>query len=279
MLADYLPYLVAVIGICLALYAWQRSVRLARSARKEGERLGGSSNNLPDQSHRRTLEPASGQIFFKRDVSRRQLRWIIFAVASMLVLIASFYFDDSVARLVKDQTGPRLRAAGRFVSHYGDWPEHAALGGILWLVAYMRKSRRWQRVVLMMILASVLGGLSADVVRAATGRPRPSTHLADGWYGPHLDYKYNAFPSGHAAASTAFFGVLLFVEWPIGAIALIFPFGVGIARLVVNAHHFSDIIGSAIVGVVAAYAATRILRPRSPQAMNDCAGLPSPSSK
>lgn len=200
----------------------------------------------------------------KQARTRATLRWVIMAIVAALLLIGSFYFDDSVVRLVNEHPNARLKAAGGFVSHYGDWPEHAGLGVALWLLAWLLKSRRWQRIVLMMILASVLGGLTADVVRGATGRPRPSTHVPDGWYGLHLDYKYNAFPSGHTAASTAFFGVLLFVEWPIGALVLIFPIAVGIARLVVNAHHFSDIIGSAIIGVVAAYAATRILRPRSP---------------
>lgn len=269
MLTDYLPHFVAAIGICLAIYAWQRSVRMARSVRAAEDVPEISSNELLDRSHRRRLELTIGETRLKGSASRRRLLWIVLAIAAAPVLIASFYFDDSVARLVNDHPNPHLRTAGRLISRYGDWPEHALLGVILWLFAWRRKNRRWQRIVLMMILASILGGLSADVVRAATGRPRPSTHVPDGWYGPHLDYKYNAFPSGHTAASTAFFGVLLFVEWPIGALALLVPMAVGVARLVVGAHHFSDVVASVMVGIAAAYLAERIIRRFIPNTLHE----------
>lgn len=231
----YLPYVLALIGVCLAAYAWQNSVRLARLSQ--------------------TDEHAAPQVRPKFSAPSRlgyRISWLVFGVVATVVLIASFYLDDAVARLVEEHSEGGLRTAGGFVSHYGDWPEHMLLGSVLWILAYFLRSRRWQRIILMMILASILGGLTADVVRGVTGRPRPSTQVADGWYGPHLDYKYNAFPSGHAAASTAFFAVLLFVEGPIGAVALIIPLAVATARILVDAHHFSDIVGSVIVGVVAA---------------------------
>ena len=191
------------------------------------------------------------------------MSWIIFSGFAAVLLIASFYFDASVGHFVSDHQSSRLRNVGRLISHYGDWPQHALLGAILWIIAYVLRSRRWQRIVVMMLVASVMGGLTADIVRGVTGRPRPSTHVSDGWYGPHLDYKYNAFPSGHAAASTAFFGVLLFVEWPIGVVALLIPIAVGWARIYIGAHHFSDVVASAIVGILSAYLAQRILRPRA----------------
>ncbi len=103
----------------------------------------------------------------------------------------------------------------------------------------------------MMLLASVVAG--------TTGRPRPSTRVADGWYGPSIQYKYNSFPSGHTSASAGFFVVLALAEWPVGAVALVVPLAVGAARMLVNAHHLSDIVASLIVGVLAAYLVQRIL--------------------
>jgi membrane-associated phospholipid phosphatase len=190
--------------------------------------------------------------------SRTKVWIILLVILAVVGLTVSFFLDEPFARLVHEHPDARLRTAGRFISRYGDWPEHALLGVILWSIAYVRRSPRWQRIVLTMIGASVFAGLTANAVRIATGRPRPSAHLTDGWYGPHFDYKHNAFPSGHTAASTAFFSVLLLVEWRLGIIALIIPFSVGLARIYVDAHHFSDIAASGIIGIASAYIAARI---------------------
>lgn len=164
---------------------------------------------------------------------------------------------------MNDHSNAHLKAFGRFVSHYGDWPEHAILGGILWAIAYALQSRRWRRIALMMLIASAVAGLSADAIRFAAGRPRPSTHIVDGWYGPHTDYNHSSFPSGHTSASAGFFLVLAFVEWPVGALAVVFPILVGLARILVGAHHFSDIIASFIIGIFCAYLVQRFFSMRA----------------
>lgn len=199
----------------------------------------------------------------KPQCDRAWWRWLIFGIIAALLLIGSFHFDDFVIRLVNDHPNARLRAFGRFVSHYGDWPEHVVLGGILWAIAYVLHSRRWQRIALMMLAACALAGLSSDAVRFATGRPRPSTHIVDGWYGPHTDYNHSSFPSGHTSASAGFFLVLAFVEWPVGALAMVFPILVGLARILVGAHHFSDIIASFIIGIFCAYLVQRYFSMRA----------------
>lgn len=159
-------------------------------------------------------------------------RWLAVVGAAALLLAGSFYLDDSVIRFGNDHPSASLKAFGRVVSHYGDWPEHIALGGIVWTAGWIRRRRSWQRIALMMISACALAGLSSDAVRFATGRPRPSTHIADGWYGPHTDYAHSSFPSGHTSASAGFFLVLAFVKRPIGAVAVVFPLLVGLARII-----------------------------------------------
>jgi membrane-associated phospholipid phosphatase len=211
------------------------------------------------------MEPSFPSALRKIKPYRSWIPWLGVLTLAAVLLVASFSLDDSVARLVNDHPDSRVRSAGRLISHYGDWSQHALFGAILWIIAYLRHSPRWRRIVLMMIVASTIGGLLADVLRGVTGRPRPSTQKPDGWYGPHIDYKYNAFPSGHTAASTAFFGAVLFVEWPVGVIVLIIPIAVGWARIYVGAHHFSDIVASAIIGAVSAYVAWRLVYRRHDQ--------------
>ena len=100
----------------------------------------------------------------------------------------------------------------RNVSRYGDWPEHVLAGLFLVAIAWWRGSKRWVRIGLTMILACALAGIAARGLKITTGRARPSVKQELGWNGPRLSPKYNSFPSGHTAATTAFFGVLFFAN-------------------------------------------------------------------
>jgi undecaprenyl-diphosphatase len=139
------------------------------------------------------------------------------------------------------------------VSRYGDWPEHVGVGLVLLGVAYWRGSKRWLRIFAAMILACALAGIGARVVKVTTGRARPNVHSEAEWNGPRINPRYNAFPSGHTAASTAFFATLALASWRIGAGFLAIPLLIAISRMYVAAHHFSDVVCAAIIGVVTAY--------------------------
>ena len=145
----------------------------------------------------------------------------------------------------------------RMVSQYGDWSEHIALGLVLCGIAYWRGSKRWMRIFAAMILACALAGVSARVVKIATGRARPNVQTEAGWNGPRLSARYNAFPSGHTAASTAFFATLAFVSWRIGIGLLAIPMLIAFSRMYLAAHHLSDVVAAALIGVVAAFCVVR----------------------
>src|SRR6202035_544080 len=102
------------------------------------------------------------------------------------------------------------------VSRFGDWPEHFALGLVFAAVAWWRGNKKWTRIFLAMLIALALAGLVGSVIKISTGRARPSVKSEEVWNGPRLSSKYHAFPSGHVAASGAFFGVLFLVNRRIG---------------------------------------------------------------
>ena len=104
----------------------------------------------------------------------------------------------------------------RNVSRWGDWPTHAIIGGVLLLIAWLRGNKNWTRIFLTMLIACLLAGVSARVIKITTGRARPSVRTESVWNGPRFSSKYHAFPSGHTAASAAFFGTLLFVSLRLG---------------------------------------------------------------
>lgn len=153
--------------------------------------------------------------------------------------------------------GPTARIFMESVSRYGDWPEHVALGLILLALAWARGQKHWMRVFAAMILACALAGIAARVVKVSTGRARPSVQTESGWTGPRLNSKYNAFPSGHTAASTAFFATLILAGWRIGAPLLAIPLLIAFSRMYVAAHYLSDVMAAALIGAVAAFCVVR----------------------
>lgn len=153
------------------------------------------------------------------------------------------------------------------VSRLGDWPTHAALGLACLGIAYWRGSKKWVRIFAAMLLAFAIAGVSARAIKVVTGRARPSVKAEAAWSGPRLGSKYHAFPSGHTAASTAFFATLFFASWRLGLMCAPIPALIAASRMYVAAHYFSDIVFAAMVGVLCAYLAARLLRVGNRQAI------------
>jgi membrane-associated phospholipid phosphatase len=151
----------------------------------------------------------------------------------------------------------------RAVSRFGDWHEHVGLGLVLLGVAYLLRSKKWMRIFAAMILACALGGAAARVIKISTGRARPSVQIDAGWNGPRFSYRYNAFPSGHTVASTAFFATLAFASWRIGLGLLFVPLLIAFSRMYVAAHYLSDVVCASLIGVLCAYLAARWILPRT----------------
>jgi len=200
--------------------------------------------------------------------------WLIGIVIGVIVVIVAFHFDDAMRNFVAQHQSRVARNFMRNVSRFGDWTEHFALGAALAAIAWWRGNEKWTRVFISMLLALALAGAAARVVKIATGRARPSVkteaqHLASQgaeWNGPRLSERFHAFPSGHTAASTAFFAVLLFVNWRIGLACLPIPLLLGFSRMYVAAHYLSDVVCAAVIGALCAIFVARIfLKIRNPQ--------------
>jgi undecaprenyl-diphosphatase len=193
--------------------------------------------------------------------------WLLVFLGAAVLLLASFYLDPSVRAWMTQHQNASARSFMQALSRYGDWPEHIGLGLILIAIAYWRGNKRWVRIFAAMIIACVLAGIATRVVKISTGRARPNVQSEAEWNGPKFSPRYNAFPSGHTAASTAFFATLAFVSWRVGAGFLLVPLLIAFSRMYVAAHHLSDIVGAILIGAVAAYVVVdwRPLQLRSPK--------------
>jgi membrane-associated phospholipid phosphatase len=190
-----------------------------------------------------------GNLFVKRAAV---FYWLIGMVIAAIAIAASFYFDNSVSDFMAQHQSGAMRSFMRYVSLFGDWPSHTALGLILLAIAWICGSKKWTRIFLSMLVVMALAGVAGHVIKRAIPRPRPSVHSELRWGGPRFSSKYRAFPSGHVGASTAFFAALFFARRRIGLACLPIPALIAFSRMYLGAHYLSDVICAAVLGIFCA---------------------------
>jgi membrane-associated phospholipid phosphatase len=187
------------------------------------------------------------------------MRLLLFLGVAAAALICAFYFDGAIQQWIAHHQNRAAKIFMRNVSHWGDWPAHAVLGLVFLGAAYWRGNKKWTRIFLTMLVACLLAGASARVIKITSGRARPSVKTETFWSGPRFSSKYHAFPSGHTASSTAFFGTLLFVSWRLGLALLPIPLLIAFSRVYLGAHYFSDVVFATILGIMCAFLAVKWL--------------------
>ncbi|MGW7404967.1 phosphatase PAP2 family protein [Streptomyces sp. NPDC054833] len=150
-----------------------------------------------------------------------------------------------------------------------------AAAAALWLV--WRRSA-W-RAALWLEVVCALGTVAQQALKAAVGRPRPV------WPDPVDSAHYAAFPSGHAMTATVVCGLLLWLLRHFGAgrvlwrtaltVAVISVVGVGLTRVWLGVHWFSDVVGGWLLGALVVAVAVVVYegplgdRPASSGALRD----------
>ena len=188
------------------------------------------------------------------------------------VLVAASFLLDKPAeeRVLAANEGHWCRSTlVNAVSRYGDWPELMLLGGAGYLVARRTRSVRWQRLLLSAMIASTVAGMAVNASRLTTGRTRPRAEAPQGWYGAHHDGRwligkadFNSFPSGHTATAVGFAGVLLFGAPAWGSVAVAVAGLIAYSRLLLGAHHPSDVVAATVIGLAVAWAVWEFLGKR-----------------
>jgi membrane-associated phospholipid phosphatase len=197
-----------------------------------------------------------GNLFVKRAAVSY---WLIGILIAAMAIAASFYFDNSVRDFMVQHQSRAMRSFMRYVSLFGDWPSHTALGLILLAIAWIRGSKTWTRIFLSMLIAMLIAGVAGPVIKRTIPRPRPSVHSELRWGGPRFSSKYHAFPSGHVGASTAFFAALFFARRRVGLACLPIPVLIAFSRMYLGAHYLSDVICAAVLGIFCALIVARLM--------------------
>jgi len=176
-------------------------------------------------------------------------------IASALLILA---FDPGIERWLLPRVP--LRAALVDWQHYLDWatlkPVSAAVGPVVALGGWVALRRGWVATRFVMAWGTLMAATqySIDLVKWVAGRERPVHWLPEGdTASPWLVSGQYSFPSGHTGYYWALaLGIAL--RWPRFAVpALAVAIYVTEQRVLVLAHHGSDVLAS--IGIALLWAA------------------------
>lgn len=173
-------------------------------------------------------------------------------------------FDEALATELHKNATPNMVATFRIITELGNTPALAVVGVIVGLILIL--SRRW------LLLASwaitlLGGGLLNTILKAFFQRPRPE------FTEPLVVETYWSFPSGHAMGSLITYGMLVYLlvlllkRWyaerlVIAGITLLVLL-IGLSRMYLGVHFFSDVLAGYAAGAVwlaAAISGTEVAR-------------------
>jgi membrane-associated phospholipid phosphatase len=196
---------------------------------------------------------------------RRQALWLI-AVGAVLVVALMFGFDATEIGLMPPRGDPSVWPA-RIVTDFGknSYVLTALAAALVVMVLAFPLKRGAARIKLLRIaghieylwFAVALPVFSAEIIKYVVGRGRPFVGgKADPFnFAPFTGTEaYFSFPSGHAVTAFALAVAVdaILPRWRIPM--LIYALLIAASRLALLAHHPSDVVGGAVIGILGATA-------------------------
>ena len=184
--------------------------------------------------------------------------YAISAAVALAVLFALvwnvpyFTIDLTVTRAVQTISWPWFAVLMEIISYPGSAPQSFAIVGLA-VVVLFAIGLRWESVST--LIAAAGGSLADTLAKAIVHRARPAADIV------HVLQQVSgySFPSGHVVFYTAFLGFLMFLaytilkarvawRWAVFVILGFFVATVGISRIYLGAHWFSDVLGAYLLG-------------------------------
>ena len=146
----------------------------------------------------------------------------------------------------------------RIMNRFGGGMNPVMIVAFFLIAGIAYAERRWISYAIAMGIAGLAAGMAGQIVKQLVGRARPELWLGPSHYAPGSS---TSFPSGHTVGAFALAGVLVFASRnrALRAIALLLAIIVGLSRILAFRHWASDVTASAIVGLIAAWAAVAVI--------------------
>ncbi|MGA7614224.1 MAG: phosphatase PAP2 family protein [Thermoanaerobaculia bacterium] len=146
----------------------------------------------------------------------------------------------------------------RLMNRFGGGMNPALVVLFFFLAGLAFSRLRWSLLAVGMAISGLFGGIAVQIFKAVIGRSRPEL-----WLGPfhHAWGGSSSFPSGHTIGAFAIGGVIFFGfrSWPLRIAALVLASAVGVSRVLSFRHWPSDVVASALTGLLIAWIVVRIV--------------------
>jgi membrane-associated phospholipid phosphatase len=133
----------------------------------------------------------------------------------------------------------------KIVSGFGSFP---ACASVIVATAVLSAARHRPAEAIVLVLGLALIYVGVHLTKAGIDRPRPAA--------PLTETSRSAFPSGHAAYATAWIAVALVFTRRLGLVsaalvtgAIVLAGAIGLSRIYLRAHYWSDVAGGWGLGV------------------------------
>lgn len=188
------------------------------------------------------------------------------AIGALFVLLVAFFvlllaireeeltgFDRHMTLALQNFRAPWLDSLAQFLTFLGGGSVLVPLGAVAAGVLVVAGRKR----AALLVGLSLLGHPMNLALKLLARRPRPS---AEGdTVAVLMDATGTSFPSGHAMATVIFFGFLAYLVWVLvrpgrvrlgGVLSLaLLTISIGISRIYVGGHWFSDVVGGWVCGL------------------------------
>jgi len=184
---------------------------------------------------------------------------IALGIGAVAVAAAWLFADAPVTAWAEAVQSDAVEDAIRIANRLGGGMNPVLIVGFFLIAGVVYRHSRWVAYAVGMALAGLGGGLLAQIVKALVGRTRPEL-----WLGPfhHARASATSFPSGHTVGAFALAGVLAFASpsRTLRIVALLLAAAVGLSRILAFRHWTSDVLASAVLGLVVARLVTPVTR-------------------
>lgn len=194
-------------------------------------------------------------------------KWIILLLMSIIFIVFAIRIkkspglkiDDDVYNFIHGFTSDGLTNYFKFISNMISGPVIALVVVLSIIISYAKKNYKYipfiiGNIIIILILNFILKHIYT--------RPRPEFMLID-------EYGYS-FPSGHAMVSMAFYGLYIYIimhlninkyiKYILSSLILLLILLIGLSRVYLHVHYFSDVIAGFAVSVIYLIFFTKFMR-------------------
>jgi membrane-associated phospholipid phosphatase len=189
-------------------------------------------------------------------LERPRFLWPALAGGAALIALTWFLADQPMLAWAERVRSDAVQDVIRILNRFGGGMNPPMIIAFFVLAGLAYQHRRWVRYGVGMAVAGSAAGLIAHALKLVVGRTRPELWLGAFHYARG---GANSFPSGHTVGAFALAGVLLFASrnLPLRIIAFVLASAVGFSRILAFRHWTSDVVASALIGLLCAWVVTR----------------------